>query len=181
MSLNRYLSYGAIAAVAWMAGGIFGYAVAPNQRANTKIEPVTVSSSTSIPALSRPAPKPEVPVIAPVTRKTSTENYSLPTNSVASRETFRLNVPRGVPVVLVREVQDGSEWCVQDRSEPAERSFFTCTADFGSSATPPGTPFEMTTLVAMSPDEIQQFAPGTTLRELPSHKLTTPVIQVVRR
>ena len=181
MSLNRYLSHGIVAAAAWTAGGFVGYGFAQRQRGGIDTNPATVSIPVTAPVRSAPASKPVAPVIATVAKKTSVETGAQPANSVASRETFRMNARHGVPVVLVRAVEAGSAWSVQNRSEPAEDSFFACTAAFGDSATAPGTPFEMTTLFAMTPEEIQKFSPGTTLHELPSNKLTSPVIQVVRR
>ena len=189
MKPHRYLTHGLVAVAAWTVGGLCGYGFAPGLRASAGTAPaatsnpaadakLNVASTPAAVAPATPAPVAAAPLI-PIN-----ETVTLPiapNSSVASQESFRLDVPKGFPIVVVRAMDEESVWYVQDGCERAEGSLFTCSAVFGNASTTPGMQFEMAAMVAATAEEAQRFEPGTILRELPAGMVTSPAIKVVRR
>ncbi len=194
MKPHRYLTHGLVAVAAWTAGGLCGYGFAPGPRASAGTVATSspaadapkaadpVASTTPVPVVAtQPIPAKE-PAAVPLTPTGETVTLPIaPDSSVSGVESFRLDVPKGFPIVVVRAMDEESVWYVQDECERAEGSLFTCAAVFGNASTTPGMKFEMVALLAATADEAQRFEPGTILRELPAGMLTTPTIKVVRR
>ena len=192
MKPQRYLSHGLVAVAAWTAGGLCGYGFAPGPRASAGTAPVAASSpaaeaksnvvsAPAVPASAAPVAAKE-PAAAPLIPTAETVTLPIaPDSFVSGVESFRLDVPKGFPIVVVRAMDEESVWYVQDECERAEGSLFTCSAIFGNASTTPGMKFEMLALVAATAKEAQQFAPGTILRELPAGMLTSPAIKVSRQ
>ncbi len=194
MKAHRYLSHGIVAVAAWTVGGLCGYGFAPGQRASAGITPaaadvklngVAAPAAVASPTLATVSAEWPIATAHPATTllipNSKTITVPIPPDSlVASLESFRLDVPKGFPIVVVRAMDEESVWYVQDGCERAEGSLFTCTAVFGNASTTPGTKFEMAAIVAATAEQAQQFVPGTILKELPSDMTITPVIKVVR-
>ena len=194
MKPQRYLTHGLVAVAAWTVGGLCGYGFAPGPLASAGTSPAATShpaadaklNVAAAPAAVAPAaPAPiaaKEPAAAPLIPTKDTVTLPIaPDSTVASQESFRLDVPKGFPIVVVRAMDEESVWYVQDGCERAEGSLFTCSAIFGNASTTSGMQFEMVALVAATAEEAQRFEPGTVLRELPAGMLTTPAIKVVRR
>ena len=196
MKAHRYLSHGLVAIAAWTVGGLCGYGFAPGQRASAGTAPTVAAMSaadakTNVVAAPTTVASTTPDVVQPVTTTTpagslipTRDTVVLPItadSSVGSVESFRLDVPKGFPIVVVRAMDEESVWYVQDGCERAEGSLFTCSAIFGNASTAPGMNFEVAALVAATAEEAQRFTPGTTLNELPGNLMITPVIKVVRR
>lgn len=192
MKAQRYLSHGLVAVAAWTAGGLCGYGFAPGPRASAGTAPVAASSpaaeaksnvvsAPAVPASAAPVAAKE-PAAAPLIPTAETVTLPIaPDSFVSGVESFRLDVPKGFPIVVVRAMDEESVWYVQDECERAEGSLFTCSAIFGNASTTPGMKFEMLALVAATAKEAKQFEPGTILRELPAGMLASPTIKVSRQ
>ena len=196
MKPQRYLSHGLVAVAAWTAGGLCGYGFAPGPRASAGTAPVAASSpageapkAADVVAPTAPAPvaaaqpiPAKEPAAAPLIPTAETVTLPIaPDSFVSGVEAFRLDVPKGFPIVVVRAMDEDSVWYVQDECERAEGSLFTCSAVFGNASTTPGMKFEMVALVAATAKEAEQFKPGTILRELPAGMMASPTIKVCRQ
>ena len=201
MITSRYLSHGIVAVTACLIGSTCGYGFATVQRASAQTSPPTVVTAPAVPstnvvptsasafnvtvAVAGPNVKPAAPTPAPVrVRRPASEALKLPMNPdslVSKLESFRLDIPCGWPIVLVRALDEESVWYVQDECELADGSLFVCTAVFGNATTSSGTQFEVTAIIAKDAEQARQFAPGTILRELPADMTSAPVTHVVRR
>ena len=176
MKLNRYLSHGLVAAAAWMVGRICGTGVAPGPQVEIAPEIVVTQSQ-------RFSTKPVRTPVALVTGLTTTAAPILPSTSdmsVSSHETFLLDAPKGIPVVVVRPLGRISGWSVQAATKPTDGTLFICTADFGNPKETSGVEFELAAFVAPAEEAAKLYVPGTLLHELPAD-LISPVIQVARR
>lgn len=177
MKLNRYLSHGLVAAAAWMVGRICGTGVAPGPRMEFVPETAVTQSQ---PFSTKPVRTPVVVTGLSLTSAAAPIVPSAPDMSVSSQETFLLDAPSGIPIVVVRPLGSNSGWSVQAATKPTDGTLFICTASFGKPNETSGAEFELTAFVASGEEAAKSYVPGTLLHELPTD-LISPVVQVARR
>lgn len=178
MKLNRYLSHGLVAAAAWMVGRICETGVAPGPR--VEIAPETAVTQSQ-PFSTKPVRTPVALVTGlSLTSTAASIVPSPPDMSVSSQETFLLDAPSGIPIVVVRPLGSNSGWSVQAATKPTDGTLFVCTASFGKPKDASGLEFELAAFVAPTEEAAKLYVPGSLLHELPAD-LISPVVQVARR
>jgi hypothetical protein len=85
------------------------------------------------------------------------------------------------PVVLIRPLQEGSLWWIQENVELTKSGSFSLKVVFGNQATPEGTRFRIIALAVPNKTRLAEFKAGLSLKQLPKDIETSREILVTLR